>query len=556
MNCFNCSQILTSADAPCPRCGAQPAPAANPDWAQWAPPGSPAAWSPPADTATALPIGYFEEAGWSPPSAKKRGHGRLVGAMAVALIPLLVVAIVVQRANRGTSVGSATAQGAVSDLATAIDRQDVLGALASVAPEESAAATSIIKAVIDKAQQGKLIANSSKPLAGLTARVDGLRLSVHPLHPLVSRVDVSGGTLSYSFDPSQLAGTLRSDLGNSVKATSGTVSAADGQSAVDNFNQNSNNKLSGVYIMTVKRNGRWFVSPFYTVAEYLREAGGLPPANYDATTQGHLTGGSSSPEGVIRNLFSGTLSDPAEFLANLPPDSLRVVYDYMVDLNHALTSFTNASALGGLTGLKPVVKIDNLRTSSQPAGANGVQVNIDGLTAVATISGMSVADKSNAGCAPGNTSGSPVLGSPSASPATSSNSTVTPPPDFGFQACPPSALPATVSFTEKVTLTLTGTCFSVTSQGTSGTVVSKSHTSNGCLAQAAPGLKLDKFFIMTVKERGAWYVDPLGTVAAYLKVVVTQATPADIECLLRRSHDADQQQAATKKACSKSTMFK
>jgi hypothetical protein len=103
------------------------------------------------------------------------------------------------------------------------------------------------------------------------ARVDGLRLSVHPLHPLVSRVDVSGGTLSYSFNPSQLAGTLRNDLGNSVKATSGTVSAAEGQSAVDNFNQNSKNKLSGVYIMTVKRNGRWFVSPFYTVAEYLRE---------------------------------------------------------------------------------------------------------------------------------------------------------------------------------------------------------------------------------------------------------------------------------------------
>jgi hypothetical protein len=173
------------------------------------------------------------------------------------------------------------------------------------------------------------------------------------------------------------------------------------------------------------------------------------------------------------------VSDLAKSLATLPSDSLRVIYDYMVDINRALNSFANATALGGLTGLKPVVKIDNLRTSSQPAGVNGVQVNIDGLTAVATISGSTLADNFSTGCA----GGSPVVGS-------------------------------------------------------------------------APGLTLDQFFIMTVEERGAWYVDPLGTVAANLKVVVTRATPADVECLLRRSHDTAKQQAATKDACAKSTMFR
>jgi hypothetical protein len=472
---------------------------------------------------------------------KKRRSGVVVTVVAIALVPIVVLGVVLLRADRGSSVGAADPQGAVTSLASAIDNQDVLSALAAIAPEESAAATGLVKSVISKSQSQGLIVDPTNPLAGVSSKVSGLQLSVHQLHPLVARVVVTGGQLSYSFEPTRLAGALRNDLG-SLHQESGSVSVAQAQGAVDNFNREHGNRLSGVYIMTVKRNGRWFVSPFYTIADYLREGAGLPPADYDATTKVALHGGAASPEDVVRNSLSlssrDLSSDILRNVSSLPPDTLRVVYDYMSSIKAALDKVNKD--VGGVRSLLPRfdLKVTNLRLSSQPAGANATQVNIDALTATATLTASIPTEPCSAGYF-GTVKGSGAV----------------------LQACPPAARSSRArmsTFTTSITFNLNGTCYSahtsVNSNLPSG-IVPPSHTSSGCLAKVAPGLKLDRFFVMTVLERGGWYVDPLGTVAGYFRLIVQQATPADVECFLRQSHDQDRQEKATQNACARSTMF-
>ncbi len=481
------------------------------------------------------------------PRVKKRRFGVVVTVVAIALVPIVVLGVVLLRADRGSSVGAADPQGAVTNLASAIDNQDVLSALAAIAPEESAAATSLVKAVISKGQSQGLIVDQSNPLAGVTSKVSGLQLSVHELHPLVAQVVITGGQLSYSFDPARLSGTLRNDLGP-LHQESGSVSVAKAQGAVDNFNRDHGNRLSGVFIMTVKRNGRWFVSPFYTIAQYLREGAGLPAADYDATTKVALHGGASSPEDVVRNSLSVSSrdlsSDMAKSVSSLPPDTLRVVYDYMGSIKSALDKLNDG--VGGIGSLAPRfdIKVTNLRLSSQPAGATATQVKIDALTATATLTASFPTEPCSAGS----------FGAVTSDGTVTSDGAV-------IQACPPAARSSrarTSTFTTSITFNLNGTCYSArTSVSTNlpSGIAPPNHTSSGCLAKVAPGLKLDRFFIMTVLERGGWYVDPLGTGAAYLRLIVQQATPTDVECFLRQSHDPDRQEKATQNACGRSTMF-
>jgi hypothetical protein len=455
----------------------------------------------------------------------------------------VILAVVLLQANGGSAVGASDPQGAVNGLAKAIDNQDVIAGLAAVAPEESAAATDLLRALISKAQANNLIASKDKPLAGLTTKVQGLQLEVTQIHPLVARVNVNGGVLSYAFDPAQLAAPLRDDLGDSVQHAAGSFSADQAKSGIDNYNQQHDHHLSGAFLMTVKRNGRWFVSLFYTVAEYLRQAAGLPAANYDATT-GSLKSGAATPDDAIKGILTGTLTDPVPMLGFLPPDTFRVVYDYMDSIKSALGKFNVPSGASAGSGGRFDFHLVDLHTTAQSTGTNTAQLFIDSATFT-----MTVTSTADFGACP-----------PTSGPPTASGSG-----GLSGQACvaPASLRSDTATVTDKITIKITGTCASITGVTTSTGPQHpgpqhpgpQHHATSACLSKAAPGLKLDKFFLMTIRERGGWYLDPLGTIAGYLKLIVHQASPADIECLLRKGNDPSQDRPATKKACAKSTLF-
>ena len=81
----------------------------------------------------------------------------------------------------------------------------------------------------------------------------------------------------------------------------------------------------GVFLMTVKRDGRWYVSPFYTVAEYARQILDLPPADY-ALSREDAAPGAQSPSGVINDavdvINSYTLEQHHKALLDGDPDMM------------------------------------------------------------------------------------------------------------------------------------------------------------------------------------------------------------------------------------------
>ncbi len=99
-----------------------------------------------------------------------------------------------------------------------------------------------------------------------------------------------------------------------------------------------------LFVMTVKHDGKWFVSASYTAAEYGRQILGLPPADFSASRD-NAASGATTPSGVIDDLvdmvnsrsieehWEAILSgDPDGVFEPLnvfsPPDELGALLDY------------------------------------------------------------------------------------------------------------------------------------------------------------------------------------------------------------------------------------
>ena len=81
----------------------------------------------------------------------------------------------------------------------------------------------------------------------------------------------------------------------------------------------------GVFLMTVKRGERWYVSPSYTVAEYARQILDLPPADF-ALSRVETVPGAASPAGVVDDVVgvinSYTIEQHLEALVEGDPDGI------------------------------------------------------------------------------------------------------------------------------------------------------------------------------------------------------------------------------------------
>ena len=107
--------------------------------------------------------------------------------------------------------------------------------------------------------------------------------------------------------------------------------------------------------MTVRHDGRWYVSPAYTALEYAREADGGPAAEFgSAKTATDL--GADTPENAVSDaLHAWQAGDWNRLMALAPPDELPV-YDYRAWLDSVASES------------KPDFTIDHLTTSASVSG--------------------------------------------------------------------------------------------------------------------------------------------------------------------------------------------
>ena len=160
--------------------------------------------------------------------------------------------------------GAATPEEATSAFVSAIEHEDLLGAIDVTLPQEVAELRFAVDSVTADAKRVDLLADNfdTTGVQGVDVSVDDLALSTEFLEGGLARVTATSGTVTATFDPQTFP------FGDKVRAVLG-----------DNLDIGSASSTFGngdpiALLMTVERGGRWYVSLEYTIAEYVRQAAG------------------------------------------------------------------------------------------------------------------------------------------------------------------------------------------------------------------------------------------------------------------------------------------
>ncbi len=358
------------------------------------------------------------------------GPGRVgrvfrVAALAVGAVSMSALTYAVWGTLRGGGSGADGPEAVVEAMAAAASNEDAVAMISLMAPAEVGSFTELYPDVLDWAAREGHIADEQW-LAGVDIEISGLDAEATHLHPDVAIVELRAGQLSVTVDPEV------ADPGHLDRFGSGFSRSVDGllaelQNAVREGNEAvADVSLDGLFelrepdslhVMTIRHEGRWYVSPFYTVAEYARRIADLPQADFTASREDAKPGAASASgviAGLVEMLNSHRLEDylAAETVDDLggarsalnafvPPDELGVWLDYAVTyqgwldrLNEGAEPLNLEQAVGSL-GLEISGEIDaevNTRERPGPGGAVVVYLSSGSIHAAAEVTAVAAGE--------------------------------------------------------------------------------------------------------------------------------------------------------------------
>ena len=267
------------------------------------------------------PVWAAAPAAAAAPKPKRSKRGLLTGVGGVAAVGVLgVVGFVVYDQLTGPSGGADSPEAAVLELSAAADGEDAVTALSMLPPGEVGPIVDLYEDVQSKATSTG-VAKAEDPFAGFDVHLTGVGVQVEELGEDVAAVTVTSGTVTWEFDPDQLQGALRIDSDGDVReASSGSADLAEvTREATDG---------APLRIMTVQRDGTWYVSPMYTLLEAWRIDQGLPSPDFSEELDYEGTGAGSATAAVEEAAQALAGYDVDAFLDLLSPDEAAALYQY------------------------------------------------------------------------------------------------------------------------------------------------------------------------------------------------------------------------------------
>jgi hypothetical protein len=258
------------------------------------------------------------------PPVRRRASG--VVAIAVAVVVLLVAGVSAVTALTGQN--SNTPEDAVRGLLTAAGNGDVLGLLGHLDPGERDAISGFLTGGTADLKRLGILSSSTDlhHISGVGVTFDNLTTTTTDLRPGLAAVKITSGTVRSHVDPSKLP--------------LGPVILDHARAAIDRARPTDRTApfhLS-VPIVTVRRDGTWYVSLGYTAAEALRAKSGAPlPAPQDAVP----AVGADSPTAAVDAFIRAIAAFDARRVIELtPPDEAGALHDYaplfLPNVDHAL----------------------------------------------------------------------------------------------------------------------------------------------------------------------------------------------------------------------------
>ena len=276
------------------------------------------------------------------------GRRGQVIAVTIGVVFLAVVVYVAVSSFAKDRRGEESPEAAVQKLVEALNSEDVIATISILAPSEVGSFGDLYPRVVELAvAEGAL--DSEDWLTGVDFELLGLETRVVELHPGVALVEMHHGTLSMTIDPED-ADPVFADSRDLEYSITIEQMRDEMQEGLDQAGEDLDDlpfSIRGpneIFLMAINRGDGWFISPFYTVAEYGRQILDLPPADFTASRE-DAAPGADTPSGVISDLVSMVNDDRLEdhfdeLLASdphgvyepinvfLPPDELGVLVDY------------------------------------------------------------------------------------------------------------------------------------------------------------------------------------------------------------------------------------
>ncbi len=323
----------------------------------------------------AAPPGPFGPPG-SPGEAPPAG-GEEVSSAATGGRGLLAVAVLAVVGSLGFAVVSFTGGGgadspeaAVDGLLSALSGEDVIGMLEALRPAERDALQGPLEESVSELERLGLLADVDlRDLQGIDLELEGYSLASTDLTDGIATVTVSGGTVTGAATPAELplGPTMRDileedfDVELSTQAEEGT------------------DDLGEFWLVAVREDSGWYVSPTYSIAEWARQEAGAPLPAFD----GELApvGGATPEEAVSAMAQAVSDLDVRGAITQLDPGEMAALYDYaplfLDDLEDEIDDAMEES------DTSVDLQLTSLRTEDGPGDTT--KVVVDGFTIEATM---------------------------------------------------------------------------------------------------------------------------------------------------------------------------
>ncbi len=247
----------------------------------------------------------------TPPSRKPAAYA----AVALGLIGMIAGAAFFTRSVPKSSGGARTPAAAVRLLFDALEQEDVLGILETLAPSERRMIAGPVQEIARELGRLELLADGLdlSNLGGLDFEFYDLDFAATELTPDLSVVEVSRGRARYRFAPA--GGLIGSFLRDALPDDALGVS------------QGSTDLSDGEWVFAaVREGGVWYVSIWYSVAEAGRRGAQRALPVFGA---GVPARGAPTPEAAVEQLIRAAASFDVRRLIELtPPKEARALHDY------------------------------------------------------------------------------------------------------------------------------------------------------------------------------------------------------------------------------------
>jgi hypothetical protein len=255
-----------------------------------------------APTATVVPDG----------SVGKRSKGKVVGSLVAVVALLGAGGFAVSKIVAGDDGGAASPTEVGTKLMDALSAEDALGAVDLLLPGERAVMRQPLIDLIDNLKRLEIVGSSAS-----LDKVGGLDIEF---------TDVDVETIETNVDDIaniHISATGSASIdGDAVPIGDLLIEEAFGgdRPDLDTDEQTSDADLT---MTTVKRDGRWYLSAFYSIAESVRGD------SQDIPETGVIPRGADSPEGAVQSIFDAVSDlDLEALIASLNPNEFEALQRY------------------------------------------------------------------------------------------------------------------------------------------------------------------------------------------------------------------------------------